>query len=378
MFKQLLPAGAIRRALLAGGLLVAAVLGVAMWRGWEPSLAPKDATDFSRPSLSVPSFEERQAQWAEADKARVAAALGGRGDAEAATAERVQRLLAELNAPDPATRERADVTLRNLPVSAASLVAAAYEQDGASMDPEPRARLAQSVQMFRALPAIEERRRRHTAWLRSALLAAYNASGETSPAWDEAAKRFIILAAEPDWDEAHAAKVRAAMEEVAAAQCRDPLVMFYAVVLKSRDPSADETGLVREAVALGGAMSGSEYPFWIKVNVIARCAGTAEELQRGMSEMAKVHVGRVNGDAARAFLNADLDERVGVPDRLLYEVARNAYWAHGEQEIQMGRFAEIYGKYEKLAAGGESHYLPLFKGTRLVTKFTTPLGGTRP
>jgi len=78
--------------------------------------------------------------------------------------------------------------------------------------------------------------------------------------------------------------------------------------------------------------------------------------------MAKVHVGRVRGEAGRAFLNADADERAGVPDRLLYEIARNAYWAHGEHEIQMGRFMEIYRKYEKLAGDG-SHYLPLFKGS---------------
>src|SRR5688572_29293884 len=256
MFKRLLPAGGIRRALLAGGVLAAAVLAFAAVRGWEFNLGPKDETDFTKP-LPVPSFEERQAQWAEADRARVTAALGPRDEVEAATAERVRRLIAEMNAPDPATRERADLILRNLPVSAAPLVAAAYEEEGEAMDPEPRARLAQSVQMFRALAAIDERRRKYTEWLRSALLGAYNAFGDRSPAWDEPAKRFIILAAEPEWNEAHAEKVRTAMEQVLAADCPDPLVAFYALVLRSRDPSADETAIVREAVAIGEAMGRS-------------------------------------------------------------------------------------------------------------------------
>jgi hypothetical protein len=361
MFQRLLPAGGVRRALLAGGLLVAGGLGFAVLRGWELNLRPQDETDFTKPA-SVPSFEERQAQWAEADKARVAAALGPREEAEAATAERVRRLIVEMNAPDGATRERADLALRNLPVSAAPLVAAAYEEEGDAMDPEPRARLGRSVQMFQALSAIEERRRKYTDWLRSALLAAYNAYGDRSPAWDEAAKEFVILAAEPDWDEAHPAKVRTAMDRVLGAECRDPLVLFYALVLKSREPSADETVIVREAVAIGNAMSRSEYPFWIKVNAIARCAGTAEQLQRGMNQLAKVHVGGVRGEAARAFLGADPDERDAVPDPLLYEVARNAYWANSEHEIEMARFAEIFRKYETLA-GPASHYLPLFKGS---------------
>ena len=361
MNRWIAPAGAVRRIALAVGVVIVAVLAVAMMRGWDVfDFGPAQTTDFTKP-LESP-LEAQQARAAAETAEAVAAAQGQRREADIVTAERVQRLIAEMSAADAATRERADVALRNLPVRAAPLVEAAYERDKDSFDPEPRARLEQSVSMFRALAAVERRRRERVEWVRQALLTAYGELGEHDPTWDAAARRVLVLAAESEWDAEQEVAIAAALSEADRAGCKDPLVMFHKVLADNRDPSSDETLVIGDAMKVAEAMQRSEYPFWIKVHVTARCAGIVDELQRDVFEPSKVHTRFIKLGAAGAFMaTADVSEAAGMPDALLYDVARVAYRAEPDLGTSMERFQRVYRQYERLA-GANAPLLPLFKG----------------
>ena len=363
MSKWIMPAGRARRAALTVGVLVVVALGIAMLVGWNPfDFGPAQSEDFTKPSAET--WEDQKARWAAEAEESVAAARERRLEADAGMSERVNRLVAEMNDVDPATRERADVALRNLPVNAAPLVEAAYEKERETLEPEPRARIERSVAMFRTLAAIEKRRQQRTEWVRKALLVAYNEVGERNPKWDEAARRVLALSVEPEWDDGHAAAIAAALREAAAAGCDDPLVMFEQVKLDNTYPSSDEGRIVRDAMKVADAMTRSEYPFWVKVDVMTRCASLVEELERDMFEMAKTRMPFLKSGAADVFLHsADPEDAEGMPEALLHDVARFAYWAYADRNEQwMSRFQEIDRHYQRLARPG-SAYVPLLKGT---------------
>src|SRR5258705_5665849 len=94
---------------------------------------------------------------------------------------RVERIIAELGDVNPAVREQADGKLRNLPLSAYPFVTRMYEKEKENLDAEARARIENSIAMFKALAAIDERQRKYWSWIQTKSLKAYDQNSNRSP-----------------------------------------------------------------------------------------------------------------------------------------------------------------------------------------------------
>src|SRR4051812_46717907 len=155
-------------------------------------------------------------------------AAGAAGDdVQAALQTRVETIIAELADLQPTVRERADVKLKNLPLPAYPIVTALYEKEKENLDPEAKLRIENSIAMFKALAAIDQRKRKVWSWLHDNSLKAYDQSSTHNEKWDRPARLAIDLSTIWDQSSVQVDQMMAAFKQAADAGCDDPLFIYY-------------------------------------------------------------------------------------------------------------------------------------------------------
>ena len=147
---------------------------------------------------------------------------------------RIVRLIAQMADPDGSVRDTADVTLRNLPVSAFPVIERVVGTVKEALPPEAASRLGQYRRMYARLAALERDRREEARWIQRQLIRAYDGSPHRKPAWDADARQTVLLAtqwARSDRDEARLLDI---CRKAAAAGADDPVFLYCAATVEQR------------------------------------------------------------------------------------------------------------------------------------------------
>jgi len=232
---------------------------------------------------------------------------------------RVEQIIAELSDRKQAVREKADVKLRNLPLPAYPIVTTIYAREKEALGAEAQSRIDSSIEMFKALAAIDQREHQYWAWMKTNLLQAYDHGSSRDKKWDQPAREAIALATTWSPDAAQSERMRVCFAKAFEAGCDDPLFLYHYANFYSSQGGADERktlDYIREAVTR--ASDSDTYPAWVKCLIACRMDAIFQQrLDLKNTEMARADAKFV--DAFEFF--EEINPQENLPDRLLYEMA---------------------------------------------------------
>jgi tetratricopeptide (TPR) repeat protein len=273
---------------------------------------------------------------------------------------RVERIIAELADPSAAVREKADLKLRNLPLPAYPLVTEIYTKEKEGLDPEARSRIQSSIEMFKALAALDARVAEYWKWIRENSLTAYDEDSNRSPKWDRSAREAIALATSWPRSAGQSERMRMLFAQASDAGCEDPLFIYYHALLYSKEPDADDHKTVEMLrAAKDGVTRRYPYPAWIKCLVGSRAlAATADrpDLEPPGDESAPPPP---FGSHPRNIFEQQIKWEDHVPEPLLYEMAEMISRDHGTGGSEY-MYDKLAKPFERLAP--DSPYLQVLKG----------------
>ncbi|MFI5378270.1 MAG: tetratricopeptide repeat protein [Tepidisphaerales bacterium] len=147
---------------------------------------------------------------------------------------RILRLIAQMADPDGSVRETADVTLRNLPISAFPVIERVVSAIQDTLPPEPAARIKQYRKIYARLAALDRERREQALWIRRQMVAAFDDSSHGGPAVDADARQTVLLSTQWTRSEADEARLLAVCRKAMAAGADDPVFLYYAALVEQR------------------------------------------------------------------------------------------------------------------------------------------------
>jgi len=276
---------------------------------------------------------------------RAASAAGD--EDQAGLQKRVETIIAELADLQPTVRERADVKLRNLPLPAYPIVTKMYEKEKENLDPEAKLRIQNSIEMFKALAAIDQRKRKVWNWLHENSLKAYDQGSSRDPKWDEPARRAIDLSTLWDQTTAQVDQMTAAFKQAADAGCDDPLfTYYYARFYAPEGGSNDQKQLELLTQALEGIYQEAAYPAGLKCAIACRA-------QALMLRRPDLHAGKffhlLPYDMTPSSFLKNITPQDGVPDQLLYEMAELITRQNGNDSAKYW-YEEVKVAFERCVA----------------------------
>jgi tetratricopeptide (TPR) repeat protein len=280
-------------------------------------------------------------------------------EAEADLKGRVERIIAELADLSPSVRERADLKLRNLPLPAYPFVTALYSNEKEALDPEARSRIESSIEMFKALAALDKRVSEYWRWIRENSLTAYDEVSDRNPKWNDLAREALSLATSWPRSAAQSERMRVVFAQAGEAGCTDPLFIYYHALLYRSEPDADEhktVEMLREAAA--GATRRYPYPAWIKCLVASRAEAATvgrPDLEAPASDVIPPITSRPS-----FIFEKQIKPQDNVPEPLLYEMADMMSREHGNTGSKYW-YEQLSKPFERYAPG--SAYLHVLKGT---------------
>lgn len=145
----------------------------------------------------------------------------------------------------------------------------AIEKTAADPGLDPRAAL-QLKQFITLQKPWQEGRKRVTAareadhvWNRDTALAAYEKSGTKNPAWDDKARKAIVLFVAPTkgWSK----EAQAAIDDAINAGCNDPLIVYFKARVLSSDRNAELSKVNDLFKTASDALTASTYPAYRKL-----------------------------------------------------------------------------------------------------------------
>ncbi len=189
---------------------------------------------------------------------------------------RIIRLIAQTADPDAGVRDTADVTLRNLPVSAFPVIERVIGTVKDGLPPETAARLGRYRQMYARLAALEGERREQSRWIQRQLIRAYDDSPHRKPGWDADARQTVIMATQWARSDREEARLLEICRRARAAGADDPVFLYCAATVDQRHsdirPRQVLLPMLHSALILGSERRSPAASFVFRCNAMAIAA----------------------------------------------------------------------------------------------------------